>query len=296
MSTIEQTADTRQSRLENSLLYENWLLLRKNKSAMLGLFIIVIFILVAVFAPLLATHDPIAQNIDLRLSRPMENGYILGSDDFGRDLYSRIIYGARISLMIGTITVSIGLVFGVFLGLIAGYYGGVFDILIMRLIDIMLAFPYILLALVIVATLGPSLRNAMIAIGIVGIPRYARIVRSSVLAEKESDYIIVERSLGASNFELMFKSILPNCLSPIIVQATLGYAGAILSSAALSFLGMGTQPPTPEWGLMLSSAKQFVASAWWVVTFPGVAILISVLGFNLFGDGLRDVLDPRLKE
>ena len=263
---------------------------------MVGLTIIAVFVLIAIFAPIIATHQPAEQNIDLRLSKPFENGYILGSDDFGRDIFSRLVYGARISLWIGAISIAISLSVGVSVGLFSGYYGGVFDILVMRVIDIMLAFPYILLSIVIVATLGPSLRNAMIAIGIVGIPSFARVVRASVLAEKESDYVLAERSLGVSDFELMFSSILPNCMAPIIVQATLRYAGAILSAAALSFLGMGTQPPTPEWGLMLADARQYVDTAWWVVTFPGLAILFSVLGFNLLGDGLRDVLDPRLKE
>lgn len=279
-----------------SLIYEYWAQFRKNRTAMVGLGLIVFFIVVAIFAPLIATHDPIEQNIEQRLARPFTNGYILGSDDLGRDLFSRIIYGTRISLLIGTFAVSISVFFGVPLGLIAGYHGGVRDTLIMRLIDILLAFPYILLCIVIVSILGPSLRNAMLAVGIVGIPRFSRLVRSSVLAEKESDYVMAERSLGASDFQLMFNTILPNCLAPVIVQVTLNYASAIISSAALSFLGMGTRPPTPEWGLMLSSAKQYVATAWWVVTFPGLAILITVLGFNLLGDGLRDVLDPRLKE
>lgn len=282
--------------MEESLLYEYWLQLKKNTSAMVGLTIIAAFVLIALFAPLLATHDPAAQNIETRLAKPMQQGYLLGSDDFGRDIFSRLVYGARISLWIGAISIAISLAFGVTIGLFSGFYGGLFDILVMRLIDIMLAFPYILLSIVIVATLGPSLRNAMIAIGIVGIPRFARVVRASVLAEKEADYVQAERSLGVSNLELMFRSILPNCLAPIIVQSTLRYAGAILSAAALSFLGMGTQPPTPEWGLMLADARQYVDTAWWVVTFPGLAILFSVLGFNLLGDGLRDVLDPRLKE
>jgi peptide/nickel transport system permease protein/dipeptide transport system permease protein len=287
---------TKSEKLEESLLYEYWLQLKRNKNAMVGLAIIVILVLTAIFAPLLATHDPTVQVIEKKLSAPFEHGYLFGSDDFGRDIFSRIVYGARISLWIGAISIAISLTVGVIIGLLSGYYGGIFDIMVMRVIDIMLAFPYILLAIVIVATLGPSLRNAMIAIGIVGIPSFARVVRASVLAEKENDYVQAERSLGVSDFELMFGSILPNCLAPIIVQATLRYAGAILSAAALSFLGMGTQPPTPEWGLMIADAKQYVATHWWVVTFPGLAILLSVLGFNLLGDGLRDVLDPRLKE
>ena len=280
---------------KNTIWYENWLQLKKNKSAMIGLSIILFFIVLAIAAPLTAPFDPLAQNIDKRLSSPGTNGYLFGSDDFGRDILSRIMYGARISLLIGTISVGISLFFGLMFGLFSGYYGGWLDHIVMRVMDILLAFPYILLAIVIVAALGPSLPNAMIAIGIIGIPQYARIIRSSVLAEKEADYVTAERALGASDFDLIFKSILPNCLGPLIVQTTLGYANAIIFSAALSFLGLGALPPIPEWGLMVSSAREYVATAWWVVTFPGIAILLSVLGFNLLGDGLRDALDPRLK-
>lgn len=280
---------------KNSIWYDNWLQLKKNKSAMIGLGIILFFVLIAVSAPVIAPYDPLAQDIDKRLSPPGTNSYIFGSDDFGRDILSRIMFGARISLLIGTISVGISLFFGLLFGLFSGYYGGWLDHLVMRSMDILLAFPYILLAIVIVAMLGPSLPNAMIAIGIIGIPQYARIIRSSVLAEKEADYVVAERALGASDLELIFKSILPNCLGPLIVQTTLGYANAIIFSAALSFLGLGALPPIPEWGLMVSSAREYVATAWWVVTFPGLAILFSVLGFNLLGDGLRDALDPRLK-
>jgi peptide/nickel transport system permease protein/dipeptide transport system permease protein len=270
--------------------------LKKNKGAIVGLIIIAIFLLMAIFAPVFAPQDPLAQNIELRKSAPFTEGYILGSDDLGRDLLSRIIYGGRISMIIGVVSVGIALVFGILIGVISGYYGGWLDKIIMRLIDIMLAFPYVLLTIVIVAMLGPSLNNAMIAIGISQIPRYVRMVRASVLAEKEADYVTAERSLGASNFELMFRSILPNCLAPISVQASLGVGEAILSSAALSFLGLGAQPPTPEWGLMIASSREFITSAWWIVTFPGIATLLAVLGFNLFGDGLRDMLDPKLRD
>ncbi|MCK5673632.1 MAG: ABC transporter permease, partial [Spirochaetales bacterium] len=250
----------------------------------------------AFFSPWLTPFDPNTQEISIRKTAPFVSSHILGTDDLGRDLLTRIIYGSRISLIIGTISVSISLSFGIFIGLISGYYGGWVDRIVMRFIDIMLAFPYILLTIVIVAILGPSLTNAMIAIGVSQIPQYARVVRASVLAEKESDYITAERSLGASNFELMFKSILPNCVAPIFVQATLGVGNAILSSAALSFLGLGAQPPTAEWGLMIASSREFVTSAWWIVTFPGIAVLLTVLGFNLLADGLRDVLDPRMKD
>ncbi len=280
----------------DSIWLENWMSLKKNRSAMFGLYMILFFIIIAIFAPLIAPHDPLLQNIDLRKLAPFTNGYILGTDDFGRDLLSRIIYGARISIVIGFFSVAISLIFGSLIGLISGFYGGWFDRFSMGIIDIMLAFPYILLTIVIVALLGPTLLNAMIAIGIARLPQYARVMRASVLAEKSAEYVEAERSLGVSNVELIFMSILPNCLAPIIVQATLGIGGAIIESAALSFLGLGAQPPTPEWGLMIASSREFISNAWWIVTFPGIAILLAVLGFNLLGDGIRDVLDPRLKD
>ena len=281
---------------KDSLFLEHWYQFKNNKTAVVGLVIIATFILVAIIAPLLAPMDPLEQNIALRKSAPFTNGFILGSDDLGRDMLSRIIYGARISMIIGVLAVSISLVCGGLIGLISAYYGGIVDKIVMRIIDIMLAFPYILLTIVVVAILGPSLTNGMIAIGISQIPSYARVVRASVLAEKESDYVIAERALGARDWELMIFSILPNCLAPISVQATLGIGTAILDSAALSFLGLGAQPPTPEWGLMIASSKEFVTSAWWIVTLPGIATLLAVLGFNLLGDGLRDILDPRMRD
>ncbi len=281
---------------KNSLFRETIFQLKGNKSAIIGFIIIVGFILMAFFAPWLTPFEPNDQEISIRKMAPFISSHILGTDDLGRDLLTRIIYGSRVSLVIGTISVTISLSFGLFIGLISGYYGGWVDRIVMRFIDIMLAIPYVLLTIVIVALLGPSLVNAMIAIGVSQIPQYARVVRASVLAEKENDYITAERSLGASNFELMFKSILPNSIAPIFVQATLGVGNAILSSAALSFLGLGAQPPTSEWGLMIASSREFVTSAWWIVTFPGVAVLLTVLGFNLLADGLRDVLDPRMKD
>jgi ABC-type dipeptide/oligopeptide/nickel transport system permease subunit len=275
---------------------ESWYQLTRNRAAMAGLVIIAFFALIAIFAPVVAPKDPLEQTISARLTAPFTDGYILGTDDLGRDLLSRIIYGGRISLIIGVVSVGISLVIGVVLGMAAGYFGGWVDRVIMRVIDIMLAFPYILLTIVIVAILGPSLMNAMVAIGISQMPRYARVIRASVMAEREQDYVLAERSLGTGNMELMFRTILPNSLSPTIVQATLGVGEAILSSAGLSFLGLGAQPPTPEWGLMIASSKQFITSAWWIVTLPGIAILLAVLGFNLLGDGLRDILDPRLRD
>jgi ABC-type dipeptide/oligopeptide/nickel transport system permease subunit len=281
---------------ELSPLRETWVRLLRNKAAIAGLGIILAFIILAIFAPLFAPMDPVEQNIAARKTPPLTGGYLLGSDELGRDLLSRLIYGARLSMTIGVLSVGIAMVSGVIVGMFAGYYGGWLDKIVMRIVDIMLAFPYVLLTIVIVAVLGPSLTNAMIAIGISQVPRYVRLVRASVMAEKESDYVLAERSVGTGNLELMFGSILPNSLAPVIVQATLGVGDAILSSAALSFLGLGAQPPTPEWGLMIASSREFVTNAWWIVTFPGIAILLAVLGFNLFGDGLRDVLDPRLKE
>lgn len=281
---------------ENSLLYEKWTQFKKSKSALLGLSLVVIFCLMALFGPSISPGNPLTQHLDVQLSRPLQNGYLLGSDDLGRDILTRILYGARISLLVGSISASISLVVGCTLGLFSGYFGGTLDLLVMRCIDIMLAFPSILLAIVICAALGPSLENAMMAIGVIGVPSFARMIRVSVLAEKEADYVTAERSLGAGNMRLIFTAILPNCIAPIIVQTTLAYAGAIISAAGLSYLGLGAQPPTPEWGLMVSSGKEYVQTAWWVITFPGVAILLAVLGFNLLGDGLRDVLDPRMKE
>lgn len=279
-----------------TLFRETVSILAQSRTAVAGALIILVFILCAIAAPLLSPHDPVAQVIADRQTPPFSPGHLLGTDELGRDLLSRIIYGARISMVIGIVSVGISLSLGLLIGTLCGYYGGWLDRIVMRLIDIMLAFPYILLTIVIVAILGSSLVNAMIAIGISQVPVYARVVRASVLAEKENDYVAAERSLGAGDLSLMAGTILPNCLAPIFVQATLGIGDAILSSAALSFLGLGAKPPTPEWGLMIASAKEFVTSAWWIVTFPGIAILLTVLGFNLLSDSLRDALDPRLRD
>ena len=279
-----------------SLLRETVGKLSQSATAVAGAAIILVFVIGALFAPLISPHDPVAQAISERQQPPFTPGYLLGSDELGRDILSRIIHGARISLVIGLVSVGISLAAGLVIGTLSAYYGGWLDRIVMRLIDIMLAFPYILLTIVIVAILGSSLLNAMIAIGISQIPVYARVVRASVLAEKEADYVMAERSLGAGDLELMARTILPNCLAPIFVQATLGIGDAILSSAALSFLGLGAKPPTPEWGLMIANAKEFITSSWWIVTFPGIAILLTVLGFNLLSDSLRDALDPRLKD
>ncbi len=284
-----------------SPLVESFSRLKKNKTALAGAVIVTAFILMGIFAPILAPHDPIAQSLYSKLKPPFwyKNGtfqYILGTDDFGRDLLSRIIYGARISMVVGVVSVSISLFFGTILGAVAGFYGGKLDNIIMRFMDLLLAFPSILLAIVIVAFVGPSLKNAMIAIGVVSIPRYARLVRGSVLEEYAKDYVQSAKALGAGDLRLIFIHILPNCLAPIIVQTTLGFGSAILEAAALSFLGLGAQPPTPEWGAMLANGRALILRAWWAVTFPGFMILLAVLGFNLLGDGLRDALDPRLRE
>lgn len=273
-------------------LTESLLRLRKNKIAVAGLIIITLFLIMAVFSPWIAPHDPLEQSLYDKLQPPVWESkgtwdFPLGTDDFGRDLLSRIIYGSRISMIVGLTAVYISLFFGTIAGAIAGFYRGKIDNLIMRLMDILLAFPSILLAIVIVAFLGPSLRNAMIAIGIVSIPRYARIVRGSVLEEYSKDYVQAARALGAKDLRLIFIHILPNCLAPLIVQTTLGFASAILEAAALSFLGLGAQPPTPEWGAMLANGRSLILRAWWAVTFPGVMILFAVLGFNLFGRRIK---------
>lgn len=271
-----------------------WRRLLKSKIGLAGLAIIGLLILVAIFAPYLAPYSPTEQNILFRYKAPSARHW-LGTDEMGRDILSRIIYGSRISLKVGLISVSLALMVGVPLGLIAGYYGGIPDMLIMRFMDIMLAFPSVLLAIAIVAILGPRLENAMIAIAIINIPRFARIIRSSTISIKENEYINAARVLGASNFRIILLHLLPNAMAPLIVQTTLSIAAAILEAAALSFLGLGAQPPSPEWGAMLSDARSALQKAPWVATFPGLAIFLGVLGFNLLGDGLRDALDPKMK-
>jgi ABC-type dipeptide/oligopeptide/nickel transport system permease subunit len=273
----------------------------QNKTGMAGLIIITLFALTAVLAPAISPHDPDENSLYDQLKPPVWNEggstkNLLGTDDLGRDMLSRLIYGARVSLTLGIVSVGIALVFGSILGALAGYYKGWPDNLIMRLMDIILAFPYILLAIVIVAYLGPGLRNAMLAIGIINIPRFARIIRASVIEEYEKDYVTAARAVGASNRRIIFNAIFPNCLAPIIVQASLGFGEAILSGAGLSFLGLGAQPPLSEWGAMIAQGRSMILRAWWVMTYPGIAILLAVLGFNLLGDGLRDALDPRLRD
>lgn len=273
----------------------------RNKTAVAGLIIVVCFVLAAFFAPLLSPHDPVEISLYDQIKPPVwaDGGTrknILGTDDLGRDILSRIIYGSRVSLIVAVVSVGLAFVFGTFLGSVSGYYKGTLDNVIMRIMDIILAFPYLLLAIVVVAYLGPSLQNAMMAIGITYVPRFARIVRGSVLEECEKDYVMAAKAVGAGDWRILFIAILPNCLGPLIVQTTLSFASAILDAAALSFLGLGAQPPTPEWGAMIAKSRGLILRASWVMTFPGIAILLAVLGFNLLGDGLRDALDPRLRD
>jgi ABC-type dipeptide/oligopeptide/nickel transport system permease subunit len=276
---------------------------RENKSATFGLFILALLIVCAALAGVIAPNDPnpTPPNLAISLkpgfwSHDGVKGAPLGTDALGRCVLSRIIYGARVSLSVGFVAVSISLVLGITLGLLAGYFGGWIDAALMRIVDIMFAFPALLLAIVIVAVIGQGLDKAMIAIGIVYTPQMARIIRSSVLYIKEMEYIEVQKAVGSSHTRVILRHVLPNSIAPVIVYGTLMLASAILDAAALGFLGLGAQPPTPEWGAMLSKSYSFIVSgAWWAATFPGLAILFSVLGLNLLGDGLRDILDPRLK-
>ncbi|MCB1446280.1 MAG: ABC transporter permease subunit [Rhizobiaceae bacterium] len=283
-----------------SALAEFWFYFSRNKGAVIGLVIFVALVVVAIAAPLVTSHTPDDQNRAMLLLPPVWQAggnadYLLGTDAVGRDILSRLVYGSRFSLFIGVVVVSLSVVSGVLVGLVAGYFGGKVDTVIMRVMDIILAFPSLLLALVLVAVLGPGLINAMIAIALVNQPHFVRLTRAAVLTERGKDYVVGSRVAGAGTLRLMFLTILPNCLAPLIVQATLAFSAAILDAAALGFLGMGAQPPTPEWGTMLAESREFIQRAWWVVTFPGLAILITVLAINLMGDGLRDALDPKLK-
>ena len=294
MSTKENTKQTNKKR---SQWREVWRMLKKNKMALLGLGILVILVLLALFADVIADYDTVVikQNLANRLKGPSAEHW-LGTDEFGRDIFARLIHGARVSLKVGIIAVGISIVLGGILGALAGFYGGRIDNIIMRIMDVFLAVPSILLAIAIVSALGPSIINLMIAISISSVPRYARIVRASVLSIRDQEFVEAARAIGANNARIIFRHIIPNSLAPVIVQGTLGVASAILSTAGLSFIGLGIQPPAPEWGSMLSGGRQYLRYAWWVTTFPGVAIMITILSLNLLGDGLRDALDPRLKQ
>jgi peptide/nickel transport system permease protein len=265
----------------------------RNKSFMLGGLIVVLFLLLAFFPQLFSQYNPTQGDLANSRLLPPSAMHWFGTDDLGRDVFSRVVYGARVSLQVGLISVGIALVIGSLIGVIAGYFGGVLGEILMRVIDILLAFPSILLAILIVAILGPGLTNAMIAIGVVNVPLYARLLRSTTLQVRNQEYIEAAQALGSGHTRIIATHILPNCLSPLIVQATLGIGAAILETAGLSFLGLGAQPPTPEWGTMLSNAKDFIRTAPWTLTFPGIAITMVVIAFNLMGDGLRDLLDPR---
>lgn len=269
-----------------------WRRFWRNPRTTVGVIMLAIILLSAIFAPLLATHEPNKQNLRSRLAPPSKEFY-LGSDNFGRDTYSRILYGGQVSLQVGFLSVGIAVVIGGILGLIAGFYAGWIDRIISAVSDVLLALPGFLLALAIVAALGPDVTNVMIAVGIANIPYFVRITRAAVISVREEDYVAAALAVGAQDRRIMFTHVLPNALSPIIVQVTLSLAGAILTAAGLSFLGMGAQPPTAEWGAMLNGARDYLRLSHWPVTFPGVAIVLTVLALNFVGDGLRDALDPK---
>jgi len=279
---------------------EFWDYFSANKGAVTGLAVVLLVLLLAAFAPWIAPYAPNDTDPSVFLVPPAwvsggSGAHLLGTDAIGRDILSRLIHGARLSLAIGLAVVTLSVILGTVLGLTAGYFRGIFEVAVMRLMDIILTLPSLLLAIVIVAILGPGLMNAMLAVAVVVLPHYVRITRAAVITEMSRDYVTAARMNGAGHLRLMFNEVLPNCTAPLIVQASLGISAAILDAAALGFLGLGAQPPSPEWGTMLADAREFVLRAWWVVTFPGLAILITVLAFNLLGDGLRDAFDPKLK-
>lgn len=273
--------------------YLGWLRLVRNPLAMIGLVIIALLIVMAAFAPLIATHDPIAQNLQGRLQPPLSSGHLLGTDEFGRDIFSRIVYGSRVTLYIVLLVTLTAPVFGLVVGTVAGYFGGWIDTVLMRLTDIFLAFPRLILALAFVAALGPGIGNAILAIALTAWPPYARVARAETLTVRNSDYIAAVQLQGAGSGRILARHIAPMCVPSVIIRVTLDMAGIILTAAGLGFLGLGAQPPMPEWGLMISTGRKFMFDQWWVATMPGLAIFVVSLGFNLLGDGLRDVLDPR---
>ncbi len=294
-ATVSTTSPARPGRLR-----EFWSYFRENRGAVIGLYVFAVLVVLALTANVIAPHDPVMQNRSATLVPPawQEGGswsYVLGTDPLGRDILSRLLYGAQLSFLVGIGVVILASTGGILIGLISGFAPKWLDTIIVRIMDIILSFPALLLALVLVAILGPTLMNAMIAIAIAYQPHFVRLTRAAVLSEKNKDYVVSARVAGAGPARLMFITVLPNCLAPIIVQAALSFSNAILDVAALGFLGMGAQPPTPEWGTMLAEAREFILRAWWVVTFPGLAILVTVLAINVMGDGLRDALDPKLK-
>jgi peptide/nickel transport system permease protein len=299
MSVVELEAAEIALEAPSGLWSDAWLRLRRNRGAIAGFALVLLFVVCAVFAPLIAPHKPLDQDLSA-----LKNGippgpsakHWFGVDKLGRDEFSRIIYGARLSLLVGVVSVSVGLSIGMVLGSLAGYIGGFVDTLIMRVMDIMLAIPGLLFAIGIVAALGPGLVEIMIAVGVVNIPIFARLLRGSILAQKENDFVLAARSVGVRNRVILFSHILPNAISPVIVQGTLAMATAIIDVAGLGFLGLGPQDPaTPEWGTMLTSVNDYLAIAPFLAIIPGIAIVLSVLGFNLIGDGLREALDPKLR-
>lgn len=271
-----------------------WKRLKRNRMAMLGLVLIIILILSAALAPVIAPYGFDDQDVSRAFLGPSLS-HLFGTDNLGRDVFSRILYGGRISLTMGLISVSLASVVGIFLGAVAGYYGGKIDDVIMRILDVLMAMPNILLAIAIAAALGPGLVNCMVAVGISTIPRFARVVRGPILAIRNQEYIEAATAVNASDGRIIFRHVLPNVLAPIIVQSTLYIANAVMAASSLSFLGMGVQPPSPEWGAMLSAGRQYIREYWHIVTFPGIAIMLTVFSLNVLGDGLRDALDPRLK-
>jgi peptide/nickel transport system permease protein len=273
--------------------YKGWLTLRSNKLTMFGLYVLAFLLLCAIFAPVLATHDPFAQDLGQRLLAPGENGHLFGTDSLGRDLYSRLLYGARISIYIVLLVVMVAPLVGLIVGTVAGYAGGWIDVLLMRVTDIFLAFPRLILALAFVAALGAGIENAVLAISLTAWPPYARIARAETLTIRNSDYIHAIKLQGAGPFRIVTKHIWPLCISSLVIRVTLDMAGIILTAAGLGFLGLGAQPPSPEWGAMISEGRKYILDYWWVATIPGIAIFSISLAFNLLGDGLRDVLDPK---
>jgi dipeptide transport system permease protein len=283
-----------------ALFLEFWSYFRENRGAVIGMVVFFSIVFIALFADIISPHLPNEQYREAMLQPPFfqEGGtteFLLGTDAVGRDMLSRLIHGSRYSLLVGCIVVSLSLVAGIVLGLVAGFFGGITDVIIMRFMDVLLSFPSLLLALVLVAILGPGLDNCMIAIAIIQLPHYVRLTRATVMSVLTKDYVTAARVIGVRKIRLMFSTILPNCLAPLIVQAALSFSTAILDAAAFGFFGLGAQPPLSEWGTMLADAREFILRAWWVITFPGIAILVTVLAINLMGDGLRDAFDPKLK-
>lgn len=287
----EEPTSRRQARFAS--WYKGWLTLRSNKLTMFGLYVLAFLLLCAIFAPVLATHDPFAQDLGQRLLKPGESGHLFGTDSLGRDIYSRLLYGARISIYIVLLVVMVAPLVGLIVGTVSGYAGGWIDVLLMRITDIFLAFPRLILALAFVAALGAGIENAVLAISLTAWPPYARIARAETLTIRNSDYIHAIKLQGAGPFRIVTKHIWPLCISSLVIRVTLDMAGIILTAAGLGFLGLGAQPPSPEWGAMISEGRKYILDYWWVATIPGIAIFAISLAFNLLGDGLRDVLDPK---